>query len=59
MSVMVTVLPDGRIAVRNSRLGDNGPVLRFELHEWEAHIEAIKGNELAPWRLLLASAHSK
>lgn len=54
---MVTALPGGRIAVRDSKSGDRGPVLRFSQAEWEAFLEGARKGEHQPWTLYLASAH--
>jgi hypothetical protein len=59
VSVLVTMLPDDRIAVRDSKQGDNGRVLRFSEPEWEAFTEDVKSGRLTPWRLRTASAQSK
>ena len=56
LSVEVTAEPDGTIAVRDSKLGEESPVLRFTPEEWERHLDAAKRTGLRAWRLRLASA---
>jgi hypothetical protein len=43
--VEVLDLPDGGMAVRNSRHGGFGPVLTYTKAEWAAFISGAKGGE--------------
>ncbi|MFB4280817.1 DUF397 domain-containing protein [Nonomuraea sp. MTCD27] len=40
--VEVSPLPDGGVAVRDSKLGDDSPVLRVPAADWTAFVEAVK-----------------
>lgn len=42
--VLVADLPDGGVAVRDSKVPD-GPVLTFSAEEWQAHIAGVKAGE--------------
>jgi predicted secreted Zn-dependent protease len=55
--VEVAGQPDGTIWVRDSKLGEDSPVLRFTQSEWEAFVEGVQKHELDHWKLRLASAH--
>ena len=41
--VAVAVLPDGAVAVRDSK--EDGPILRFTVQEWHAFVQGIKAGE--------------
>jgi uncharacterized protein DUF397 len=43
--VEVAPLPDGGWAVRDTKLGDNSPVLTFRADEWEAFIGGARDGE--------------
>ena len=43
--VEVADLPDGGRAVRDSKLGDTGPVLRFTPAEWQAFVAGVRDGE--------------
>jgi hypothetical protein len=42
---MCAFLPDGSVAVKDSKLGDNSPILTFTRAEWLAFIEGAKAGE--------------
>lgn len=44
--VEVAATPDGGRAMRDSKLGDASPVLRFTGAEWRAFIAGVKNGEL-------------
>jgi len=43
--VEVASLPDGGTAVRDSKLGDDSPVLKFTRPEWEAFLAGARDGE--------------
>lgn len=43
--VEVAQIPDEGVAVRDSKLGDNSPVLVFNQQEWRAFITGVKAGE--------------
>lgn len=43
--VEVTLLDGGNVEVRDTKLGDGGPVLTFTRAEWDAFIESVKVGE--------------
>ena len=43
--VEVADLPGGGRAVRDSKLGDTGPVLRFTPAEWQAFVAGVRDGE--------------
>jgi hypothetical protein len=43
--VEVARLPDGGAAIRDSKSGDTGPVLRFRGDEWNAFVTGVKTGE--------------
>ncbi|MEU4829069.1 DUF397 domain-containing protein [Streptosporangium sp. NPDC023615] len=40
--VEVARLPNGGMAVRDNKLGDDSPVLRFTPREWESFVESVR-----------------
>ncbi|WP_089211390.1 DUF397 domain-containing protein [Streptosporangium subroseum] len=44
--VEVASLPDGRIAMRDNKIAENSPVLRFAPEDWRAFIHSIKSGEI-------------
>jgi Domain of unknown function (DUF397) len=44
--VEVADRPDGGKLVRDSKLGDNSPVLSFTAHEWACFVAGIESGEL-------------
>ena len=45
--VEIASLPQGRVAIRDGKSGDHGPVLVFSQAEWTAFTAAIKTGELS------------
>ncbi len=43
--VEVALLPDGRVAVRDTKDHGQGPVLTFLAHEWEAFVRGVVEGE--------------
>ena len=43
--VEINELPDGGAEIRDSKLGDTSPVLRFNRCEWTAHLDAVRAGE--------------
>ena len=43
--VEVADLPDGRRLVRDTKLGEDSPILRYTAAEWRAFIAGIKSGE--------------
>jgi hypothetical protein len=43
--VEVAPLPDGGMLVRDSKLGDASPVLRFTAAEWRAFVAGVRDGE--------------
>lgn len=43
--VEVAPLPDGGMLMRDSKLGDAGPVLRFTAAEWRAFVAGVRDGE--------------
>jgi hypothetical protein len=43
--VEVAVLPQGGAAVRDSKLGDDSPVLEFNEGEWRAFLAGVRAGE--------------
>jgi Domain of unknown function (DUF397) len=43
--VEVRELPDGTIEVRDSKLGEGSPVLRFTPGEWDAFLDGARNGE--------------
>jgi hypothetical protein len=43
--VEVALLPDGRVAVRDTKDHGQGPVLIFLAHEWEAFVRGVAEGE--------------
>lgn len=38
-------LPDGGTALRDSKLGDDSPVLKFTRSEWQAFLDGVRDGE--------------
>lgn len=55
--VEVAGQPDATVWVRDSKLGENSPVLRYTQAEWEAFVEGVKKSEFDHWKLRRPSAH--
>jgi uncharacterized protein DUF397 len=45
--VEIASLPQGRVAIRDGKSGDDGPVLVFTQAEWDAFTAAIRTGELS------------
>jgi Domain of unknown function (DUF397) len=45
--VEIADLPAGGKAVRDSKLGDDGPVLTFTAHEWACFVAGVRAGELS------------
>jgi hypothetical protein len=43
--VEVATLPDGGMLMRDSKLGDASPVLRFTAAEWRAFVAGVRDGE--------------
>jgi hypothetical protein len=43
--VELAPLPDGGVAVRDSKLGDDSPVLKFDRHEWLSFMDGLGRGE--------------
>jgi hypothetical protein len=43
--VEVAPLPGGGVALRDSKLGEGSPVLRFSRHEWTSFLDGIEKSE--------------
>jgi Domain of unknown function (DUF397) len=43
--VEVAPLPDGGMLIRDSKLGDASPVLRFTAAEWRAFVAGVRDGE--------------
>ncbi|MGQ0480017.1 MAG: DUF397 domain-containing protein [Pseudonocardia sp.] len=53
MCVEVAALPGGDIAIRDSKDGDDAPVLRFTADEWIAFLRGAAAGEFTPESLRL------
>ena len=43
--VELAPLPDGGIAVRDSKLGDDSPILQFDQHEFTSFVRGVRAGE--------------